>query len=88
MHRFHCTFAMAVTAATMIALAAPAAAEEVVVKHQIEKDVPRVEVRYGDLNLDSEAGRDRLTNRLDSAVRKVCGSADFRDLPAFGGMMT
>ncbi|QDK31958.1 hypothetical protein DM450_03980 [Sphingomonas sp. IC081] len=92
MHKIHSTFAMAaataLTAASMIALTPPAAAEEVVVKHQIDRNVPRVVVRYGDLDLDSPYGRDRLTVRLDSAVKKVCGFADYRDIPEYSNMIS
>ena len=38
------------------------------------------EVSYNDLDLTSEAGRDRLDERLRLAVKQVCGSADSRDL--------
>lgn len=33
---------------------------------------PSVTVRYGDLNLNSEAGRDALSSRLSMAARNVC----------------
>jgi UrcA family protein len=35
---------------------------------------PSVTVRYDDLNLSTENGRDRLTTRVRLAVQKVCGS--------------
>jgi UrcA family protein len=88
MLRIHSTLAMTVAAVATIAFSGPAIAEEVIVKHRIEADIPRVEVRYGDLNLDNQAGRDRLTTRLDSAVREVCGNADYRDLSEFSQMKT
>ena len=34
---------------------------------------PTVTVRYGDLDLNSQAGRDVLNARLSMAARKVCG---------------
>lgn len=76
-------------AAASIACSAPVMAEEVVVKHQplVPEGVPSVLVRYNDLDLDSQAGRDTLTTRLDSAVRRVCGSADVRNLDEFSGMI-
>lgn len=71
-----------------LGLAAPAAAEDVIVKNRIiDPNVPHVFVTYTDLNLDSEAGRSRLTTRLDSAVRTVCGTADVRNLTEFDHMM-
>jgi UrcA family protein len=38
------------------------------------------EVRYGDLNLASEDGLAQLHRRINAAARRVCGSADPRDL--------
>lgn len=79
-----------VAALAGIAFTAPAMAEDVVVKHQalVPEGVPSVLVRYNDLDLDSQAGRDSLTTRLDSAVRRVCGNADLRNLDEFSGMIT
>ncbi|TCM19600.1 UrcA family protein [Novosphingobium sp. PhB165] len=80
-------FASAVLFGAALGLAAPAMAEDVLVKNRaIDPNVPRVEVRYSDLDLDSQAGRDRLTTRLDSAVRTVCGDADVRNLDDFSHM--
>jgi len=44
-----------------------------------------VSVAYGDLNLGSEPGNNRLYNRIVAAAREVCGagSADIRDLQVF-----
>ncbi|MBB6424831.1 UrcA family protein [Sphingopyxis sp. JAI128] len=39
-----------------------------------------VTVRYGDLNLASESGRDRLTGRVKVAIRQVCGSNSRRTI--------
>lgn len=40
------------------------------------------EVRYGDLNLTTEAGVAQLQRRIKYAARQVCGHADGRDLEA------
>ena len=40
------------------------------------------EVRYGDLNLRTEAGVTQLQRRINSAARQACGYADSRDLTA------
>ncbi len=37
-----------------------------------------VTVRYGDLNLQNEAGAEVLYRRLESAVRHVCGATHVR----------
>jgi len=39
-------------------------------------------VSYGDLNLDSDAGRQELYHRIAVAVDRICPAADNRDLPA------
>lgn len=39
-----------------------------------------VSVRYDDLNLTNESGRDRLTSRVKMAIRQVCGSNSRRTL--------
>ncbi|MBJ7501268.1 MAG: UrcA family protein [Sphingopyxis sp.] len=39
-----------------------------------------VTIRYDDLNLSSESGRDRLTNRVKMAIRQVCNSNSRRTL--------
>lgn len=72
MTRIHTTFA----AFGMIAMAAaglsgPALAD-VVVKDGSLRDVPHREVRFGDLNLDSQEGLDTLNMRLEVAIRAVC----------------
>jgi UrcA family protein len=38
------------------------------------------EVRYGDINLTSDAGVAQLQRRITNAARKICGYADARDL--------
>jgi UrcA family protein len=73
MTRIHTTFAafgMIAMAAT--GLSSPALAD-VIVKDGSLRDVPHREVRYGDLNLDTQAGLDTLNTRLQVAVRAVCG---------------
>ena len=40
------------------------------------------EVRYGDLNLATDAGVAQLQRRIGNAARKGCGYADGRDLKA------
>ncbi|WP_395390922.1 UrcA family protein [Novosphingobium sp. BL-8A] len=81
--------AAAILAGATLGFAASAVADEVVVKNPvIDPSVPRVLVRYDDLNLETQAGRDHLTTRLDSAVRTVCGkNVDVRDLDEFASMM-
>ena len=50
-----------------VGLSLPAAATE-------SGERPTVTVSYGDLNLASAEGRDRLTTRVRMAVKTVCGS--------------
>jgi UrcA family protein len=57
--------ALALCALALAAAATPLAAEE-------SRRVA-VEVRYADLNLQSEEGADVLFRRLDHAARQVCG---------------
>lgn len=38
------------------------------------------EVRYGDLDLSTEAGAATLKKRVAYAVKKVCGAADIRNI--------
>ncbi len=40
------------------------------------------EVRYGDLNLTSDAGVAQLQRRIKAAAAKACGRTDSRDLKA------
>jgi len=40
------------------------------------------EVRYGDLNLTTDAGVAQLQRRIINSARKACGRADGRDLTA------
>ena len=58
--RLH-TLALAMAATV---LAVPLAAKD---------EAPRVAVRYGDLDLTSEAGQRQLDLRLERAAREVCG---------------
>ena len=59
------TLLATLAAASVLATAAPA----------IARDVQSVTVTYDDLNLATLKGQERLDRRIDSAVRKVCGSA-------------
>ncbi|MBT0666923.1 UrcA family protein [Novosphingobium profundi] len=60
-------------------LTTPALAD-VVVERAISNDLPTVLVRYTDLDLDSADGLATLDVRLGSAVKRVCGYADLRQL--------
>lgn len=62
-------FAAVAVAGALVLSAVPAAASQ-----------RSVEVRYGDLNLASEAGSAKLKQRVALAVKKVCGDADMRNL--------
>lgn len=44
---------------------------------------PRVRVGYGDLDLNSAAGRAELDRRLAYAVNRVCPSPDIRQMSKF-----
>jgi hypothetical protein len=44
------------------------------------KNLPSVVVKYGDLNLDSEAGVKKLHARLRNAAERVCSPLDSRVL--------
>ena len=37
-------------------------------------------VRYADLDLNSQPGRDSLSHRISGAIHRLCGEADARDL--------
>lgn len=67
----------------MLAMASPSLAD-VVVKDQRpagqQLGQQYREVRFGDLNLDSQEGMNRLNTRIAVAVRNVCGQADNRVL--------
>jgi UrcA family protein len=45
-------------------------------------DAPAVRVAYSELDLNKDAGVERLYARLKHAAAQVCGSADIRDLAA------
>ncbi|HUQ13818.1 MAG TPA: UrcA family protein [Novosphingobium sp.] len=62
-------FKLLASAAALAAATIPAAASA--------DDTQRsVEVRYDDLNLESDAGQARLDQRIAGAVRSVCGVAN------------
>ncbi len=46
----------------------------------LNDEVPTVVVRYGDLNLATEAGARKLYHRLSVAAQEVCPSPDTRSL--------
>lgn len=58
-------------AAFALAASAPAFAQE----------TRSVEVRYGDLNIASPAGKAVLQQRIGSAIDTVCGTVDGQPLP-------
>lgn len=78
------TYAAAVIAA-MLTTVTPALGD-VVVKDGHLATVPYREVRFGDLNLDTQQGLDRLNTRIVSAVLLVCGQSDNRQLREYGMM--
>jgi UrcA family protein len=60
---------------SLILLAAPLAAAGTFVPAAASAgERQSVTVRYDDLNLSEESGRDRLTTRIKLAVEKVCGT--------------
>lgn len=61
------SFILLATSIAFAGLTVPAAAEDDGERHSVI-------VRYGDLNLASVDGRERLTTRVKRAVRTVCGS--------------
>jgi UrcA family protein len=89
---FSCTFNIAaVFAASVFQLAsvsaiADSAAPDLAtigqppVINSLDRDVPRVVVSYGDLDMSSLVGFQTLDSRLRDAVRQVCRNSDIRDL--------
>jgi UrcA family protein len=69
------SFAIAAALLAAALTPAPAAANGTLHSHPAQ-----VRVAYGDLDLASAAGRARLEQRLDTAVRTVCGDASLTDL--------
>lgn len=68
---------------SFILLAAPLAAAGAIVPaaaSAADDDQQSITVRYDDLNLSSERGRDRLTGRVKMAIRQICGSNSRRML--------
>lgn len=61
------SFILLATPIAFIGTTVPAAAEDDGERHSVI-------VQYGDLNLASVEGRERLTTRVKAAVQKVCGS--------------
>lgn len=69
---------------SFILIAAPLAAAATIAPAAAsvtDEEQQSVTVRYDDLNLSTESGRDRLTGRVRLAVRQVCGSNSRRTLP-------
>lgn len=73
MMRLH---AAVIASATL--LVSTTALADVIVKDGSAANLPRREVRFADLNLDTAEGMERLNTRIVAAVRNVCGSADNR----------
>jgi UrcA family protein len=48
-----------------------------------DTDTPQVTVRYGDLDLSTQAGAKALYSRISMGARQVCPSDDSRDLSRF-----
>ncbi|MDO9370018.1 MAG: UrcA family protein [Sphingopyxis sp.] len=68
---------------SFILLAAPLAAAGAIVPataSAADEERQSITVRYDDLNLSSESGRDRLSGRVKSAIRQVCSSNSRRTL--------
>ncbi|WP_169800931.1 UrcA family protein [Novosphingobium naphthalenivorans] len=68
---------IAACAMTALLVGSPAVGD-VIVQDGGWADRPYVEVRYGDLNLDSQSGIATLNKRLTAAVMTVCGDDDIR----------
>lgn len=64
--------AAAIASAVVVSAATPVFAADRVVR--------TTTVSYKDLNLASEGGAAELTSRIKSATRRVCGSADMKNL--------
>ena len=65
------TFAIAAAASLAALAAAPAAAEEV-----------RIEIAYGDLDIATPVGADKLADRIAQSVETACAVRDNRTLKA------
>jgi UrcA family protein len=65
---------------SLIMLAAPLMAAGINAPAFAESETRSVTVSYDDLDLSSESGRERLTTRVQMAVKRVCGSADRQTL--------
>lgn len=71
------TFAIAIAALLASSVTGMAQATTTAVRNGVEQQV----VRYGDLNLESEADAAILFSRIKSAARKVCGLNGVSPLP-------
>ena len=68
------------SAAALLALTACVGALSTAFAATSDADAPKVTVRYGHLDLSTEAGAKSLYNRISMAARQVCPSDDARDL--------
>ncbi len=68
------------SAAAMLALTACVGVLSTASAATPDADVPMATVRYGDLNLSTDAGAKTLYARISTAARQVCPSVESRDL--------
>ena len=79
MTRFLTTPVLCLALAAALSCAAPALAQTSLA--QTSDTVPSVAVKYGDLDLGSPAGAQRLLKRIEAAANTACGGApDIRQL--------
>ncbi len=69
-------------------IAVAAVASSLATLPALATDASSTEVRYGDLDLVSDAGTSALYSRLRHASRRVCGSADLRNLREYSAMQS
>lgn len=73
-----------ITAFGLTGIASVAQAQSTLPSVVVEGGVPTVQVSYADLALDTSAGMQTLTRRVDAAVRQVCrpdyGSRRFSEM--------
>lgn len=73
---------VALAMVTMLATSTPTLGD-VIVNDGRPADIPHREVRFGDLNLDTQQGMDTLNRRIHTAIRIVCGDGSRLDLTKF-----
>lgn len=71
-----------VTSLALAAMLSAGAAAPAMAKHDGNRDIQTATVSYGDLNLASEAGAQKLESRIRYAARKVCGPQANRSITA------